>query len=337
VPAPGSGSATGAGSGTPGFGRLRDADAVAELPSDGKPEEPETVDVGKAIADLGAVPAWQAVVDRAQYLARRGQHGVVFGTLGLAASTGAGGDAGLATTPGTWLVDDTEGNGALAIRVELGRAGDHVKQNDRVALGGAWTLDDQRRWYWRVDAATPLPAAPPANPKDGPASAPGHTILDGRMPPGSKPISKAGDGDWVYFQLVGAPPAIDGDGWPVADELESDRRADQPSRRARELRCTGHENRRRALAPQARGCVRRARRHRASPRAGQAGDDECPHGTGESDVTPESLVVMLVGDSSCDVRARARPRPRPRPRPRRKTTALLLRRSSRRAARDPAM
>src|SRR5438105_1487942 len=46
-----------------------------------KPEEPDPVDVGKAIAELGAIPAWQAVVDRAQYLERRGQHGVVFGTI----------------------------------------------------------------------------------------------------------------------------------------------------------------------------------------------------------------------------------------------------------------
>src|SRR5512142_2990040 len=59
-------------------------DAGSDEPHVAPPEEPETVDPGKAIADLGAIPAWQAVVDRANYLARRGQHGVVFGTIGAA-------------------------------------------------------------------------------------------------------------------------------------------------------------------------------------------------------------------------------------------------------------
>ena len=61
----------------------------------------------------------------------------------------------------TWLVDDTEGNGALAIRVMLGKHG--AKQGDRVALGGAWMLDDARHWYWKVDQLTPLPPAPPSD------------------------------------------------------------------------------------------------------------------------------------------------------------------------------
>jgi hypothetical protein len=188
--------------------------------SEVKPEEPDPVDVGNAIADLGAVPAWQAVVDRALYLARRGQHGVVFGTAGPAIRLPAGGDGGLVASPYIWLVDDTEGNGALAIRVALGAGASKAKPGDRIAIGGAWALDDERRWYWRADAVTALPPAPPPNPKDGPPqAAPGHTSVDGNVPAGTKPISKAGDFDFVYFQLVGPPPAFDGDGWPVADEL----------------------------------------------------------------------------------------------------------------------
>src|SRR5829696_3680908 len=55
----------------------------ADAPAIDEPvREPEPVDPGKLIADLGAISAWQAVIDRAQYLARRGQHGVVYGTLG---------------------------------------------------------------------------------------------------------------------------------------------------------------------------------------------------------------------------------------------------------------
>jgi hypothetical protein len=183
------------------------ADAADE-PDAAKPDEPAepVADPGKAILDLGAVSAWQAVVDRAQYLARRGQHGVAFGTLG-----------GPADPPElTWLVDDTEGNGALAIRVMLGTAS--AQQGDRVALGGAWELDDKRRWYWKVDHLTPLAPAPPSDLKDPPAQ-PGHAIAMGNLPQGARSISLAKDGDAVYFTLVGKPPQIDGEGWPIADDL----------------------------------------------------------------------------------------------------------------------
>src|SRR4051812_2082497 len=68
----------------------RDAAAVVaaadanEADAGPKLEEPEPVDPGKQLADMDAVPAWQAVVDRAQYLERRGQHGVAYGTVGPA-------------------------------------------------------------------------------------------------------------------------------------------------------------------------------------------------------------------------------------------------------------
>src|SRR5262245_61719207 len=182
-------------------GATAGTDAVAVDAADdedaAKPDEPAepTADPGKAIADLDAVPAWEAVVDRANYLARRGQHGVVFGTLG----------APLDPPELTWLADDTEGNGALAIRVMLGKF--TAKQGDRVALGGAWVLDDTRRWYWKVDQLTALPPAPPSDLKDPPAP-PGHDIVQGNLPQGARTISLAKDGDAVYFVLDGRPPAI---------------------------------------------------------------------------------------------------------------------------------
>jgi hypothetical protein len=213
---------TAPGSATAGFGTPTpgDAETGAAPAEDAHPsDEPERVDVGKTIADLGAIPAWQAAVDRAQYLLRRGQHGVVFGTIGPAIlEPPAGGDGGTVASPYVWLVDDTEGNGALAIRVALGSKRDEAKQGDRVALGGAWALDDHHRWYWRVDALSQLPAAPPPTLKEPPGQ-PGHVIANGDLPPGTRPISKANDNDVVYFQVVGAAPVIDGDGWPVADEL----------------------------------------------------------------------------------------------------------------------
>ena len=172
-----------------------------------KPDEPEqVVDPNKTILQLGAIPAWQAVVDRTRYLARRGQHGVVYGTIGPAE-----------TPPYVWLVDDTEGNGALGIRVALGMKG--AKEGDRVALGGAWQLDDARHWFWQVDALSQLPPVAKSEAKDPRPAAPGHAIANGELPSGARTIGVAKDGDAVYFTVVGAPPAIDGDGWQVADEL----------------------------------------------------------------------------------------------------------------------
>jgi hypothetical protein len=206
----------------------------ADAPAIDEPvREPEPVDPGKLIADLGAISAWQAVIDRAQYLARRGQHGVVYGTLGgpimvpgptpeLPVDAGIGVkpiDAGLVPSEYVWLVDDTEGNGALAIRVMLGTQPAAPKQGDCVALAGAWVLDDNKHWFWKVDRVTPLPPAPPSDIKDPPA-APGHQIVDGNLAPGSRTISVARDNDAVYFMLTGPnQPVLPGEGWPVADEL----------------------------------------------------------------------------------------------------------------------
>jgi hypothetical protein len=166
-----------------------------------KRDEPEHVDPGRQLGELGAVPAWQAVVDRTQYLERRHQKGVVYGTL----ADGSDGS--------TWLVDETEGNGSLAIRAHLAQPG---KAGDRVALAGAWAVDDAHHWYWHATTSTELPAIAAGS---NAASPPGHAIITGELPAGSRPISKADDGAAVYFTLAGPPPVLDGDGWPVADEL----------------------------------------------------------------------------------------------------------------------
>jgi hypothetical protein len=189
--------------------------------------EPEPPDPGKLIAELGAIPAWQAVIDRAQLLARRGQHGIVYGKIGPPVmqigeppepvGSAKPLDAGLEPSPYVWLVDDTEGNGTLGIRVLLGK--DPANAGDRVALGGAWHLDDKKRWYWKVDSLTALPPAAPSDIKDPPAAVPSHVIAEGNYPPGVRMITFARDNDAVYFQIVGPPPVRDGDGWLVANEL----------------------------------------------------------------------------------------------------------------------
>ncbi|MEO6777361.1 MAG: hypothetical protein ABI467_30820 [Kofleriaceae bacterium] len=194
-------------------------------------DEPDPApDPGKQIYALGAVPAWQAVVDRSLYLERRDQHGVVYGTLGdgitmVVPGSGSGSasaaiaDGGTvqAPTPYTWLIDDTEGNGCLAIRVAL-PDGTKVKPGDRVALAGAWALDADRHWFWKPTLVTLVAPAPPSKAKE-PPSAPGHTIINGELPAGARPISLAKEGQAAYFTVLGAPPLADGDGWQVADEL----------------------------------------------------------------------------------------------------------------------
>jgi hypothetical protein len=210
------------------------SDALGELEPDARPraaepEEPAAPpDSARVIAELGAIPAWQAVVDRAQLLGRRRQHGVVYGRVGPAILTpgpafaptdaGVAPDAGLVASPYVWLIDDTEGNGALGIRIALG---DKAKEGDRIAAGGAWQLDAERRWFWKSDAIQPLPPAPPSELKDPQPPAPTHAIASGELPYGARTIGVARDGDAVYFQLVGPAPVADGDGWQVADQLGS--------------------------------------------------------------------------------------------------------------------
>ncbi|MBC7974021.1 MAG: hypothetical protein H7138_03480, partial [Myxococcales bacterium] len=117
-----------------------------------------------------------------------------------------------------WLIDDTEGNGSLGIRIALG---DKAPTGERIAAGGAWHLDDDRRWFWKADAVQPLPPPPPSDLKDAQPAAPSHAIAHGELPPGARTISVARDGDLVYFQIVGPAPINEGDGWQVADELGS--------------------------------------------------------------------------------------------------------------------
>lgn len=184
------------------------------------------------IAALGAIPAWEAVVDRADYLLRRGQRGVVAGVIGPAVdaappAAGSGSGSGSAA-PGsagfgsgaprgggptlTWLIDDTEGGGSLAIRVAFR---DKVPPaGTRVAVGGAWTVTPGRVWYWQADALSRLPpSTAPA-----PAAPPGHVVGVGDPPPGAKPVTKAKDNGIITFQVVG-PPDSEGDGWRIANEL----------------------------------------------------------------------------------------------------------------------
>src|SRR5262245_21801149 len=90
-----------------------DAAAVDEPASAPKADDADPPpDPEKTIAELGAVPAWQTVVDRVRYLGRRGQSGVAYGVLDGEVSLAAATDAGPPPeSPYVWLVDDSAGNG----------------------------------------------------------------------------------------------------------------------------------------------------------------------------------------------------------------------------------
>src|SRR6185312_14820604 len=130
-----------------------------------------------------ATSVWQAVVDRDRYLARRQQQGVVEGRLAAEAAVAAPAapsvpsvDGGAPPAPRrSWLVDDSEGDGSLAIHVDLsGVAGAPPKPGARVAITGAWALDNPsslalagspaRRWYWKAASVVALPVTPPPDP-----------------------------------------------------------------------------------------------------------------------------------------------------------------------------
>jgi hypothetical protein len=212
------------------------------------------------IARLGAVPAWEGVVQRAQWLARRGQRGVLYGRIGgrvvpevappsamaapaVAPAAAAPAVAPAAAAPGTvaapgaraavgaaaargpepklvWLIDDTEGEGSLGVRAAF--AGEPPATGSRVAVTGAWALDSATgRWIWQAEASTPLPDEPGRVEAAQPgAPQPGHQIAVAARPVGAQLISKAKDNDVVLFQVLAAPRRV-GEAWLVGDQLGS--------------------------------------------------------------------------------------------------------------------
>jgi hypothetical protein len=202
------------------------AGAPGLSPGGGMAAAGASVASGPATAGAGVSAAGapiRAVVSAAGGGSAHAAPGAGPGATPAAAAAGAGSAAAapephLITTAYVWLVDDTEGNGALGIRIALG---DKARQGDRIAAGGAWQLDAERRWYWKPDAIQPLPPAPPSEPRDPPPPAPSHAIATGPLPPGARTAGVARDNDAIYFQIVGPPPQSDGDGWQIADQLGS--------------------------------------------------------------------------------------------------------------------
>ncbi|HWN70484.1 MAG TPA: hypothetical protein VNM90_22745 [Haliangium sp.] len=202
----------------------RDATAPARPPADAAaepepPQPPPPVDTGpleldhlvadpgdeaEALRRLGAVPAWQAVVERGRYLARRGQQGVVFGRVG--------GPVAEPSSSHRWLVDETEGEGALAIRLAFDPLV-AVAQGQRVVAWGAWHLDAERRWYWHAERLALLPAAEGSPTTDVERLV--IPVID-QAPRSAVPVSRLeGDGE-ILFEVRGSPRHFT-DGRTIAD------------------------------------------------------------------------------------------------------------------------
>ncbi len=155
----------------------------------------------------GALAPWHAVVERDRFLLRRKQQGVLVGRLGPEAiAPGARGVV-------RWLIDETDGNGALAVRLAL--TGEVPAEGTRIAVRGAWSLDSQRRWYWAVDSMTTLKGAGPA-PAVDPPTPPGLVVAIAPPPSGYRIASRPKDGGVMTFGVIRAPKRP-GDGWLVGD------------------------------------------------------------------------------------------------------------------------
>jgi hypothetical protein len=193
-------------------GAADDAAAPVAEPSPPPIDAAPPVDAAVAIDELdalppGAVPAWRAVVDRARYLVRRSDRGVLFGTAGAAVD---------GSSQLRWLVDDTTGGGSLGVRTDLSIR--RVAEGSRVAVWGGWKVDDQHRWYWAADRAARVPADGVQERRDGfwyPS--PSHQVARaGELPDGAIVVEEADPaGGAIFFQVI-RRPVRDGDGWVVA-------------------------------------------------------------------------------------------------------------------------
>ena len=161
---------------------------------------PEGGDEKAALAKIDAVPAFDAVQYRPRYLARNGQSGVVFGRLG-------------AETDGRyrWLVDETDGQGSLGVRIVVADDLD-ATLGDRLVVWGAWKVDEERHWYWEPTKLAGLSST------DEPMSeaTPFHIATLDEAPEGAVPVSNLKRRGDIIFEVISEPRLID-DGWLVGD------------------------------------------------------------------------------------------------------------------------
>lgn len=186
-----------------------DGDPAATVAADPGPEvrrpaapdaDPEAPAVERIDAPPpGSLPAWDAVIQRADLVARRGQRGIIHGRVAV-----HGGER--------YLVDETDGAGALGVRLH----GVDLDAGARAAVWGAWEASADRGWRWRASKVARLPAAE-VDPDPYAATRPDHVIETIDRPPAGtiviEQVPRAGGG--VFFQVIRGP-VRPGDGWIVA-------------------------------------------------------------------------------------------------------------------------
>jgi hypothetical protein len=150
----------------------------------------------EALRGASAVSAWSAVLERDRMLGRREASGAVWGRYAEVDRE-------------SWLVDEDEGDGALAVRL-LMPAGVHVGEGTRVVIWGAFWAENGV-WRFKVEKIArletrhggPLPLLPPGL----------HPHTRSPAPIGAKVIgANISAPSWLIFEVVEGPLKM-GDGW----------------------------------------------------------------------------------------------------------------------------
>jgi hypothetical protein len=166
---------------------------------------PDDVTEVDYLHQVGARPIWALAIDRRVALARRGQRAAAWGRV-VVSPQGE-----------TYLMDETEGDGALGGRFDPGDA--PIAAGDRVVAFGAWRAEPEppHRWVWIADQVLRLPEVPSSEPTAYAAAAPGHAIETlPALPDGAIVIESLPDeGGGTFFQVIRAPGRA-GEGWVIA-------------------------------------------------------------------------------------------------------------------------
>jgi hypothetical protein len=150
-----------------------------------------------ALAALGSLPAWSAVIERHRFLARRDQAGVVHGLL-------------IEHEGQLRLVDESEGQGSLSIPVRLPELVD-FEPPQRVVLWGAWH-DQEKSFQWQATRGELLEPAATA-----PEFGPGLKARDKEAPEELQLASSVSrKGGAISFTVHQRQDRI-GDGWLISD------------------------------------------------------------------------------------------------------------------------
>lgn len=181
----------------------------SRTPEVAEPSEPrlpvvEDFAIGEREADaldaIHSLPAWGAAIERYRFLERRGQSGLVHGTLAE-----ADGDL--------WLVDETVGDGALSIPIAV-PDGMELSLPMRAVVWGAWKPEESPSWRWHATRVARLPG-------DAVSHRPRLEPMEEAFPEDAVPASEANRrGGAISFVVVQDSLRV-GDGWLIADDTAS--------------------------------------------------------------------------------------------------------------------